>query len=223
MEKILIIVDIQRGFIRTPEAEDTLKNIDSLISTGAFDKVIATVYENYENSPISRLMGWKDLMTQQEQQLLGKAAQCDYAVHKNTYSAVNDQMLQVLREIGKGELPPCVYVVGVDTECCVLATATDLFELGIRPIVMSQYCGSSCGLNYHQAGLLSLVNLVGRCNIWDGRVESAQDLEQALSEAIRGSMAGNAQQPAPEQQLVERLMEKTGIYPLRNPAPAVWL
>ena len=44
-----------------------------------------------------------------------------------------------------GLLPECVFIVGFDIECCVLMTAADLFENGIRPIVLTKYCGASGG------------------------------------------------------------------------------
>ena len=185
MKKILLVVDVQNGFITTPELVHIKGNIDTLIRSDYFDYVIATVYENYENSPIIRLIGWNKLLTPYEQELTGAVkTQYDFAVKKRTYSAVNESMLTVLLKIGGGVLPECVYVVGVDTECCVLATATDLFEFGIRPIVLESYCGASNGSVYHNAGLISMRSLIGSCNIYSGIISSERDLDTAYSNAI---------------------------------------
>ncbi len=202
MKKILLVVDVQKGFITTPAVNEIKNNIDGLIRSNVFDAVISTVYQNYQDSPIIRLMGWDKLQTKEEQQLIGEAhAQSDYVIKKNRYSAVNAHLIEVLKALGGGAPPECVFVVGVDTECCVLATATDLFELGVRPIVLSRYCGSSVGLASHKAGLLSMESLVGRCNLFDGVIASEADLTSAYELALSRTAEGN-QAPEPLERLV---------------------
>ncbi len=209
MKKILLVVDVQKGFITTPAVNDIKNNIDELIKSNFFDAVISTVYQNYKDSPIIRLMGWDKLLTNDEQQLIGEARyQSDYIIKKNRYSAVNDELMQVLMAVGEGQLPECVFVVGVDTECCVLATATDIFELGIRPIVLNKYCGSSSGLANHKAGLLSMESLVGKCNMFDGLISSREDVEHAYAAAVTRTAEGN-QAPEPiERAVVNKLKSK---------------
>ena len=137
MKKILLIVDVQNGFITNPELAEIEGRINTLLSSNTFDSVISTVYENYENSPIIRFIGWKKRLTENEQELKEVVKEkSDFVVRKRTYSALNDDLLGALCKANDGTLPECVYIVGVDTECCVLATATDLFEIGIRPIVL---------------------------------------------------------------------------------------
>ncbi len=185
MKNILLVIDVQKGFITNASTSAVKKSIDTLIASKCFDCVISTVYQNYENSPIIKLMGWDKLLDADEQQLTGEAKyRSDYVVTKSTYSAVNDSLLDVLKKTNGGAYPDCVYVVGVDTECCVLATATDLFELGIRPIVLTDYCGASSGLEYHKAGLLSMHSLIGKCNMHEGLVTTRADLERIYSLAV---------------------------------------
>lgn len=209
MKKILLVVDVQKGFITTPAVNDIKNNIDGLIKSEFFDVVISTVYQNYKDSPIIRLMGWDKLLTNDEQELIGEAHyQSDYIIKKNRYSAVNEDLVKVLEEVGDGQLPECVFVVGVDTECCVLATATDIFELGIRPIVLNKYCGSSSGLANHKAGLLSMESLVGKCNMFDGLILSKDDIEHAYEVAVKRTIEGN-QAPEPiERAVVNQLKDR---------------
>jgi len=180
MKNILLIIDIQKGFITNNETAVVRDRIDELIDSQYFDYTIATVYSNYENSPITQLMGWKKLMTQDEQQLVGSTQKSDYIVYKNKYSAVNDELLSILSTLFNENDEKCIFVVGVDTECCVLATATDLFEHGIRPIVLSKYCASSSGEDYKRAGLTSLINLIGKNNIFPDFITGKASLEQAF-------------------------------------------
>ena len=180
MKKILIIIDIQKGFITTEETLVAKNRIDELIKSNIFDYTIATVYNNYENSPITRLMGWKKLMTEDEQQIIGCSKNSDYIVYKNKYSAVNEELLSLLSKLFDND-EKCVYIAGVDTECCVLTTATDLFEHDIRPIVLSKYCASSSGLDYKKAGILALHNLIGKNNIYDELITDKSSLEKAFN------------------------------------------
>ncbi len=209
MKKILLIIDVQKGFITNAAVTVTKNNIDGLLALNCFDCVISTVYQNYENSPIIKLMGWNKLLEDDEQQLTGKARyHSDYIVKKTTYSAVNENLLNTLKEIGDGSLPECVFVVGVDTECCVLATVTDLFEQGIRPIVLTKYCGASGGAEYHKAGLLSMQSLIGKCNMYNGDIASLADLERAYEIAIERTALGNVAEASIERNVVDALIEK---------------
>lgn len=164
MKSFLLVVDIQRGFMN----ENTLpvkEKIDKLICSKTFDCVIASVYRNYIGSPISCLMGWNEMMTSREQAVVGEANNADYFVFKNVYSACSDDVINVIKKENSGMSPECVYIAGMNTECCVLLTAADFFEKGIRPVVLAEYCGSTGGANSHNAGILSLESIIGKSNI----------------------------------------------------------
>ncbi|MBQ8209284.1 MAG: cysteine hydrolase [Clostridia bacterium] len=164
MKKFLLVIDIQRGFINENTA-CVKEKIDSLIRSKAFDCVIASVYRNYRGSPISSFMGWREMMTDEEQELVGEAANADYFINKTTYSAYCDELAEILKTENGGTMPDCVYIAGVDTECCVLMTAAELFEKGIRPVVLTDYCGSTGGNDSHNAGILSLESIIGKSNL----------------------------------------------------------
>ena len=66
--------------------------------------------------------------------------------------------LNELRQSGTTEVSLC----GIDTDACVMATALDLFQNGIRPVVLAEACASHAGPDYHEAGLKLLARLIGR-------------------------------------------------------------
>lgn len=178
MKKIIILVDVQNGFVKTDYAEETFVNVVDLMQRELFDVVIATKYWNVPDSIIWRLMGWKDLCTEQEQALRPEIA--DYVHHvveKNTYSSINPEMVELLKEVNDGELPEYVYVLGFDTECCVLTTATDLFEMGIRPLLLEKYSGSHDGPRFHDAGVISMEHLIGPRYIITDMIKNRSDLD----------------------------------------------
>lgn len=162
MKNILIMVDVQNGFVKTDYAEQTFVNVKELVNLKLFDVVIATKYWNYEGSNISRLMNWNDLRTEEEQALRPEIAEfVDHIIMKDIYSGVTPELLELLQEINDGYLPEHVWVLGFDTECCVLMTAVDLFELGVRPLIIETCCGSHDGEYYHNGGIASLEHLIG--------------------------------------------------------------
>lgn len=162
MKNILIMIDVQNGFVKTDCAERTFINVKELAERRLFDVVIATKYWNYKGSNISRLMNWNDLCTEEEQALRPEIAEfADHIVMKDVYSGVTPELMELLLEINDGYLPEHVWILGFDTECCVLMTAVDFFELGIRPLIIEQCCGSHDGEYYHNGGIASLEHLIG--------------------------------------------------------------
>lgn len=209
MKHILLAIDVQNGFIVSGANDDALQNLNRMLEADLFDTVIATAYRNYENSPIIRLMGWNHMFRQEEIALTGAIAEKhDHLLYKSTYSACNEELLSLLRRLGGGQLPEHVFLAGMDTECCVLATAADLFEAGVRPIVLTACCGASGGEGQHLAGMRSLASLVGRNNLYHRPVCSRQELEQIVQEAAGHAYNDKPSDAEQEQRLVSLLMEK---------------
>ncbi len=185
MKNIIILVDIQNGFVKTEYAEESFKRVEDLMKRELFDVVIATKYWNEEGSIICRLMDWHGLCTEEEQDLRPEIKEyVDYITEKNTFSSMTDEMKDLLMEVNGGELPEHVFVIGYDTECCVLTTATDLFEMGVRPIVLTQYCGSHDGERYHQAGITSLEHLIGPKFLIGEKFETKEDVERIVERCM---------------------------------------
>lgn len=54
-----------------------------------------------------------------------------------------------------------VYLCGFDTDCCVLATAYDLFDVGIKPIVLKNLTRSALQEKLHKPALQMLKRNIG--------------------------------------------------------------
>lgn len=159
-KKILIIVDMQNGFARHEETKAVADKIVALTQKGFFDAVIATRFINREGSPYTEILNWHKLMGSPETDLV-EGMKVDYVVDKYIYTCVNDGFLNLLSKINGGVLPGSVYICGVDTECCVLKIATDLFEQSVRPVVLLDYCASNGGEVGHNAGIEAMKRLIG--------------------------------------------------------------
>ncbi|WP_408634333.1 cysteine hydrolase family protein [Mycoplasmopsis fermentans] len=70
-----------------------------------------------------------------------------------------------MKKYYKSVKPEEIYICGIDTDCCVQATAVNLFEKRIRPIVLSNYCASNGGPESHEAALKTLSRAIGKENI----------------------------------------------------------
>ena len=209
MKNILLIIDVQKGFVVKGINDHIVEKIDQLINTNLFDCIISTVYRNYENSPIINLMGWNKLLSTDEQQVVGEALnKSHHFLYKNTYSAYSDELVELLKKENEGNIPSCIYIVGFDTECCVLKTATDLFETGIRPIVLTQYCGASSGDDAHIAGIRALRSLIGNNNLWPYIITSLNDINEAKSYAENSSYVPSKSTYKKASKVIELLVKK---------------
>ena len=204
MKKFLLVIDAQEGFLSDPVTDCPRFRIRDLLERKYFDCVISSVYQNRENSNISRLMGWNKLLTQQEQKVDDIVAKyTNHFLYKNTYSAYSEDLVALLRQENNGQLPESVFIVGFDTDCCVLMTAVDLFESGIRPIVLTQYCGVSGGQKAQFAGIRVLKSLIGSNNIYADMIQSAADIEEITANAKNTNYVS----PSCSEKRAERVIE----------------
>lgn len=161
--KILIVVDVQNGFIKTQEHVEKANQIVALVESGNFDKIIATKFTNYTGSRYEKYFNWSDLKTSDETDLYGKLkADVDAVFHKTTYNCVDDDFVELLTELNDYDDVEEVYICGLDTDACVLATAIGLFDHLIAPIVLEDYCFSTGGEQYHKAGLKCLERTISK-------------------------------------------------------------
>lgn len=185
IKKILMLVDVQNGFVKNAYAEKVLYRIVDLLERDLFDVVIASKYWNVKGSYLSRFMGWNELCTPEEQALRPEIEQYpQYRVEKDGYSSMTDEMVELLRSVNDGQLPEYVFTLGFDTECCVAMTATDMFEMGIRPLVLTRYSGSHDGDAYHNAGLISMDHLIGPDFLIDEELKTPEDVDRVLDRVM---------------------------------------
>ncbi|WP_352399414.1 isochorismatase family protein [Anaerotignum sp.] len=177
MKKILVVVDMQNGFAIYDQTINLTEEIRKLLKRKLFDVVIATRFINDDNSIYEKLFGWNRLKTKEERELAdGYEKYVDCVLDKSVYTCVNSSFIQKLCQLNDGIYPEEVFIVGADTDCCVLAIATGLFECNIRPIVLTKYCDSNGGTASHNAGLLCMKRLIGENQLVDREILLKEDL-----------------------------------------------
>jgi nicotinamidase-related amidase len=159
MKSALLIIDLQRGFIN----QDTCKIVDVVNSAKNYldyDLCIYTEFYNNDDSSFSRILNWYEFQSEKEREIVIPIQRGELIMSKNTYSAINEDLKCILNT-GYDK----VYVCGVDTEACVLATAYDLFDMGIKPLIIIDACASSGGVSYHSAAALIMRRSFGNDSV----------------------------------------------------------
>lgn len=181
MNNILIVVDLQNGFTRYEQTKELATKIVELTNSGVFDKVISTRFLNKEGSQYTKILNWHRLMSSPEIDLV-EGLNPDTVVDKWIYTCVTEEFMSLLKKLNGGELPTHIFICGADTDCCVLKTATDIFEQGLMPIVLTEYCASNGGPKSHDAGLLVMERLIGKKCLVSKSISQKADLDSIIAE-----------------------------------------
>lgn len=153
MVKILMIVDVQKGFMNK-NTEDVVVKIQKLIDSKKYSQIVATKYKN-ENSNNEIIHKWYGMKTEDEQKIMVKGK--FEVIDKNTYNSCNEK----LQKFVKDKNVTHVDIVGVDTEMCILATAIGVYDLGLIPCVLKDYCASTAGIKMHNKAIVILKRIIG--------------------------------------------------------------
>jgi nicotinamidase-related amidase len=202
MHRPLLVIDVQRGNI-SEYNRFIPAGIASIIKAELFNPVIFTRYVNTPDSParlflesedmadpatagielkITEVMGSKTppLTEYGVKELTEGYGASRYLLTKNTYSVVTPEFEELIGELGLDNTG--IYITGADTEAQILKTALDLFERGIEPIVLAEFCGSHRGMGMHERGLDLLKELIGADRVVTDYMPLRQRWERAKSQ-----------------------------------------
>jgi nicotinamidase-related amidase len=160
---VLVVVDVQNGFVR-----DTSRHVVPVIADlldrwqAAGLDVVFTRYFNAPGSKFERLFGWTGLQGPPETDLVPEltvqAQRATAIVDKHTYSLFTPQGHELVRRHGWTDL----YICGIATESCVLKTAVDAFEQGdLTPWIIQDASASHAGPAAHSAGIVVAARFIG--------------------------------------------------------------
>lgn len=154
MDRVLLVVDIQKGFI-TPCSVQVLEPIRAL--TFRFSRVVFAKFYNNEGSPFRNFLNYHDMPSGSADGALALETQNAAVVEHPGYSCVTPELIKMLHLWGVKQ----IYVCGIATEACVLKTVADLFELNIRPLLIEDLCASDRDPAYHLNAISLLEKLIG--------------------------------------------------------------
>ena len=134
--KLLLVVDMQVGFIVNNEYKLLNDKINSLIKNSDYDKVIFTKFINSKvNNPLyEQKMGWKGLKTKREQELSLIVPENAIIFEKYGYG-LKQEDLEKIKSFNIKEIDIC----GVEADACVYAVCLQLWDIGIYPNILINY------------------------------------------------------------------------------------
>ncbi len=154
-KKCLIIVDVQKGFINNHTKHITA-NINNLLES--FDVIFATKFYNKIGSFYDTLINWGHVRKDTDGfKLAFTPNNKTEIIEKSIYSCVTPSFLKKLKRYNIEKICIC----GIDTDICVTKCAVDLFENGIIPFVIENYCASTAGQQAHICGISTLKRYIG--------------------------------------------------------------
>lgn len=145
VKRALLIIDVQKSAVGNSDIPQRIELLQN-----EYEHIFISKFTN-EKSPLLRFV---DFDGYADTGLAFKPVSKSVIFEKNIYSS----FLPEMKEFDE------VHLCGFDTDACVYKTAMDLIENGIRPVVLSEYCGSETD-EYHQAGMLLLKRNIGDKNI----------------------------------------------------------
>lgn len=155
MRSLLLVIDLQNAFIN--EYTEKIPNkIVELINSKKFDNIAFTRFVNFENSIFVKKLNWKRCISDGDKKIVINTED-NKVFDKSIYSVVCKEFLEYINENKITE----IYLCGIDTECCVLKTAFDLFELGYNVYVLKDYCACTLGTARHNNALEILRRNIG--------------------------------------------------------------
>lgn len=163
MSTCLVLIDVQSGFL-TPYTQKVLPEIKRIISEKKeeFDHIIATRFINKADGPFVRIMKWDDMLESEGTDLAPYIESVSEKIFtKELFSCFTAEFEEYLTQQNITKL----YMVGIDTDCCVLKSAADCFEKNIDVEVLLRGCASTGGPDSDAAGKLVLERLLGEQNI----------------------------------------------------------
>jgi nicotinamidase-related amidase len=155
----LLIVDVQNGFVN-PNTAHIPKLVEQLQHDYA--NVFASQFYNEDGSFYRTLIKWDRLQKDTPDfDLAFDLRPGGERIEKPIYTCVTRDFLATLRHRSISE----VHLCGIETDICVTKCAVDLFENGVVPFVLKDYCASKSGPDAHDWALATLARYIGRDQI----------------------------------------------------------
>lgn len=162
MNKALFVVDVQE-FYKNKQTKVVIEEIRSYLRKyeNKYSLIIFTVFQNDSTSPVWKTLGWKKCSSNKETRIvkeLNSFVNQHEVVTKNTYSVLKSKkVLQQLKNYKIDQVDLC----GFETDCCILATAYDLFDLGYKAVILENLCATTSKDKLHNPAISVMRRNIG--------------------------------------------------------------
>ncbi|MBE5805958.1 MAG: cysteine hydrolase [Clostridiales bacterium] len=159
LKKLLLVIDLQNDFIND-NSRYVVEEIKKLVDSKKYDNIIFTKFINDYESNWYKKLNYKGCLTQEGQDIPINTYK-HLVIEKKIYSSLNDELIEY---INKNRIEE-IHICGIDTECCVLKTALDLFEKNYNIKVLKEYCACTNGKEKHDNAINILTRCIGKSSI----------------------------------------------------------
>lgn len=159
MSEPLLIVDVQCGFINS-FTHHIPQRVARLIQRDDYAPILFTRFINSPDGQYQIFLDWHSCDREPETKIapeLETFVDQSCVFSKLGLCGMPNELADYLRQQNIER----IFVVGIDTDMCVLKIAMDLFDIGIEPIILTDCCASTAGLQAHLAGLAVLSRNIG--------------------------------------------------------------
>ena len=156
MNSLLLVIDLQEAFIND-NTKIIVEKIRKLVDDNKYDKVVFTRFLNNYESIWSKKLNYNECITEESRKIVIETKD-NLIIDKNTYSVLTDELKEFILENDITD----IYLCGIDTECCVLKSALDLFENGYNVYVLKDFCACTHGLVEHNNAIEILKRCIGK-------------------------------------------------------------
>lgn len=160
-KKVLLAMNPQNGF-KNKHTEKSIQRVDEIIDY--FDVKFISLFHNPDKSMYKEHLHWHNFSKHKHQDYF------DIAI-KNTSNSkfvknhkYNNITWQIKTYIKMNKIKT-VYLCGVETDAGVYKTALELFDMGVKPIIIKDACGSRRGKKYHDMGITLAERQIGEDNV----------------------------------------------------------
>ena len=155
MKSLLVVIDLQKSFINE-NTELLIPKINKLLDENKFEKVVFTRFINSYDSIWFKKLNYTGCITE-ESKMLQIDDRGHKVIDKKIYSALGSELIEYIKDNDISK----IFLCGIDTECCVLKTAFDLFEKEYDVYVLKDYCACMKGNERHNSAIEILQRNIG--------------------------------------------------------------
>ncbi len=154
-KEALFVIDVQKYFTDRDLTRALPEKIRKYVEEQKkrYGLILFTTFINTPSASVYRFLGWKKCMNPPDTDIaddLQPALQYGTVVSKDVLSALKvPQVLTLLKEHNIRKIDLC----GVDTDCCILATALDAFDQGYEVHLLEDLSLSHAGTRFRDAAL----------------------------------------------------------------------
>ena len=164
-QDILCLVNVQNGFLNE-FTKPTILELRKFLSDYEFSKVLVVKFINQPNTLFVNELGYEKMMTPEAcETIIDIKPFVSVTYLKGTFGFLNQGFLEQIKILNNGELPKHVLLAGIDLETHILAIAINLFDIGIKPILLADFTTSFEGKEIYHHGLRSFELFFGRGSI----------------------------------------------------------